>query len=358
MPEGRKVFVFSYCHGPGSGAERVLEHLLAARSAELKIHIAVVAPADSGVYELAAQLGYETVVWPAKGGTTFKEDVPAAIRAWPSLRRHRPRAIHAWHSRCFETTAWFARLLGVPFAGTMHDNPASVVLSRTRRALMRYGAQKMDTLVCVSRATQEAVENAGWNVNTTVIRNGLPDIEPPQTAQHRGPLRVGFLGCSEQWKGLDFVLDLQAALPADAFEWNLYGRITIGSSPRVRELPSQSNIRYHGAADPRLIYSSNDVILHPSVQFDPFPTVLLEAAKHGLPAVASRVGGSAEIVLDGETGFLFDAGDFSGAARALSDLSANPQLRINLCGNARARFVNEFQVDRMLDQYQDFWKSV
>lgn len=57
-----------------------------------------------------------------------------------------------------------------------------------------------------------------------------------------------------------------------------------------------------------------------------FSLTCLEASQLGLPVIAFRSGGPAEIVEDGVTGLLFDVGDVAGVSGALSRLLADPQL--------------------------------
>jgi glycosyltransferase involved in cell wall biosynthesis len=66
------------------------------------------------------------------------------------------------------------------------------------------------------------------------------------------------------------------------------------------------------------------------------PTVILEAQAVGLPVVASRVGGTPDLVRDGEDGLLVPEGDAAALRRALQRLRAEPGLRGRLAAGARA----------------------
>jgi glycosyltransferase involved in cell wall biosynthesis len=98
-----------------------------------------------------------------------------------------------------------------------------------------------------------------------------------------------------------------------------------------------------------------DVVIVPSRGFDSFPTVLLEAAQVGVAAVASKVGGVAEIVNDGETGWLFEPGDVNRAAEVLLHLLAHPELREAVGREARSRALRVFAARRMVSEYQDLY---
>ena len=60
------------------------------------------------------------------------------------------------------------------------------------------------------------------------------------------------------------------------------------------------------------------------------PNVVLEAQACALPVVATRVGGTPELVKDGATGLLVESGDAAGLAAALARLRADGPLRTTL----------------------------
>jgi glycosyltransferase involved in cell wall biosynthesis len=64
-------------------------------------------------------------------------------------------------------------------------------------------------------------------------------------------------------------------------------------------------------------YTASDLIVLPS-HYDGFPNVLIEAMALGRPLLASSVGGMADVLVDGETAFLFSPGDPHSCADALS----------------------------------------
>jgi glycosyltransferase involved in cell wall biosynthesis len=75
----------------------------------------------------------------------------------------------------------------------------------------------------------------------------------------------------------------------------------------------------------------------------------LEAMAAARPVVASRVGGLAEVVVDGETGALVPPGDAEALARALGRLAADPSLRARLGAAGHARVVARHTMARMAE---------
>jgi len=76
-------------------------------------------------------------------------------------------------------------------------------------------------------------------------------------------------------------------------------------------------------------YGLADVLVVPSVWYDNFPTVVLEAFSYGTPVVGSRIGGISEQVEDGYNGFLFMAGCEEDLGRIIR------KLRDDFCGSKK-----------------------
>jgi spore coat protein SA len=68
----------------------------------------------------------------------------------------------------------------------------------------------------------------------------------------------------------------------------------------------------------------------------------LEAMSSGTPVIASRIGGLAEVVVDGETGFLVEPGDVEALGDRLALLLADRRLAARLGANARDLVVERF----------------
>jgi glycosyltransferase involved in cell wall biosynthesis len=95
-------------------------------------------------------------------------------------------------------------------------------------------------------------------------------------------------------------------------------------------------VGYRG--DIQNVYHSSDIVVMPSRWDEPFGLVNIEAGASRRPIVAAAVGGIPEIVVHGETGFLFERGDAAGFATHLRKLVDDDQLRKRM-GEAGRRHV-------------------
>lgn len=89
-----------------------------------------------------------------------------------------------------------------------------------------------------------------------------------------------------------------------------------------------------------------------------FPRSILEAMRAGLPVVASDVGGVAEAVQPGKTGFLVPADDGQVLAARLELLIKDRQLRQALGSAGRRSYDENFHFELMFDHTMDVYKSI
>ena len=99
----------------------------------------------------------------------------------------------------------------------------------------------------------------------------------------------------------------------------------LGIADRVRFVGSVSDVRpYHAAADSFML----------ATLYDPQPNAVLEAMASGLPVVTTRKCGAAELLAEGESGFVRDALDVQGLAEALERLDPATARRLGEAARA------------------------
>jgi glycosyltransferase involved in cell wall biosynthesis len=91
---------------------------------------------------------------------------------------------------------------------------------------------------------------------------------------------------------------------------------------------------------------------------DSFGLVLAEAGYFGLPSVATKVGGSPEVLVDEETGLLADSDDVQGFCKQLERLMMDKALRAKLGAAARRRVQDKFSMERMAREFQQLYLTL
>ncbi len=352
-----RTIIFLGSTGHGSGAERVLEYLLAGAVAQRE-SFCLIAPPSSSVSSFARELGYPWIPWHSDHDG-LRQNTSAFLR----LLRHEGRTapgdlVHAWHTRHLEWALLLGRRWGLPTAGTIHDDPdpSHHQFGVIRKKIIRSAAARLDGLAVVSSAVARRCGELGWQRTPAILRNGLPDAppSPPQTGSH---LRLGFLATGLKWKGLRV---LEEALPLTddlPLQWNLFGsRHETGAE--LDALRRHPKVDYFGVVPLAEALARTDVLLHLSLNLDPYPTVLLEAARAGIPVIASSAGGAPEIVDDGSTGVLIPPGDSRALAAAIRLLASDSDARTAMGMAARRKFEAAFRVERMVADYLAFWNRL
>ncbi|HKB25587.1 MAG TPA: glycosyltransferase family 4 protein [Methylomirabilota bacterium] len=98
------------------------------------------------------------------------------------------------------------------------------------------------------------------------------------------------------------------------------------------------------------LYPLAEVVVVPSVIPDALSRVILEAMAAGRPVVATRVGGSPELVIDGKTGLLVERRAPVELARAIASLLRDEALRAALGAGARRHVTERFGADDSVDR--------
>jgi glycosyltransferase involved in cell wall biosynthesis len=171
---------------------------------------------------------------------------------------------------------------------------------------------------------------------------------------------VLFLGRMKVEKGIPELARAFAALAGryDHAHLLLVGPDEEGLWPAVEQTCAAYAVRLHTVDytfAPERYVAAADILALPSHR-EGFGSVVIEAAAAAVPAVASRIYGVSDAVVDGETGLLHEAGDAQDLARQLERLLTDADLRARLGVQARERVLRSFEQARMtqlLDQFYD-----
>jgi L-malate glycosyltransferase len=126
----------------------------------------------------------------------------------------------------------------------------------------------------------------------------------------------------------------------------------------VRELGLGGSVHILGMQPDFLdLLQQADAFLLPSSS-EAFGLAALEALSCAVPVVASRVGGVPEVVSDGETGFLCEAGDVPAMAAATLRLLTDAGLRRRMSAAARESVLRRWQREPTITRYEDYYRRL
>jgi glycosyltransferase involved in cell wall biosynthesis len=106
------------------------------------------------------------------------------------------------------------------------------------------------------------------------------------------------------------------------------------------------------------LYQQADIFLFTSLWAEPFGRVIVEAMASGVVVIGTRVGGAAEILLDGENSLAFTPDDPVSLAKQIKKLIESPELRMKLGQAGKESAVDKFDLQRMTSEIEEYFQSM
>lgn len=234
--------------------------------------------------------------------------------------------------------------------GSLGKSALLYVEALAQRRLGNY--EQVDRYIAPSRFMADAIAHRIPAERVALLYNGV-DVPDASDSDDGYMLYLGRLSAE---KGIETLLQAHAA---SAARWPL--RVA-GTGPLRDHLTArfpQAQFVGHLSGDALWqAVARAAIVVVPSECYENCPMSVLEAMAHGRPVVGSRMGGIPELVADGETGLLFDAGSVDGLGAALVRLMESPGLRRQLGRQARRRAEEQFSLDAHNRGLLDIYGSV
>jgi glycosyltransferase involved in cell wall biosynthesis len=277
------------------------------------------------------------------------------LRLAQVFRRERVDVVHTHDDRPLFYGAAAARLARVQ--RVLHTRHGQQARNTPRQVLLfRLAARLADRVACVSDDTAAlAVREGVAPGRVWTVPNGIDLTRFAYTGPAPGGPAVITARLSPE---KDFETLLRAA--AIAVRGKPSFRLEVAGDgacmPALKRLTAElglgGNVRFHGAVhDVAGLLGRAGLFVLSSVE-EGISVALLEAMARGLPVAATRVGGNAEVVRDGETGLLVPARDPEALARAMLRLLADPEEARRMGRAGRQRVEARFDVRRMVAAYE------
>lgn len=230
---------------------------------------------------------------------------------------------------------------------------------RLRRMFQRFLLARTDLILAVSRATADQLINDLGQPESKVVvaETGVPaDLLAISPRAATDEMRVLVMGSLSKEKDPETAVEVFA-------RWSKgrRGRLRfLGAGPLADVIASRRSIlgldgsvELIGAVDDvREDLAWADVLLLTS-RTEGLPGAVLEAGAAGIPAVGFDVGGVAEAIIDGVTGFVVPAADVAAATQALTRLSDDPDLRRRMGEAAREHVASRYMLSHAIDRYRE-----
>jgi glycosyltransferase involved in cell wall biosynthesis len=245
---------------------------------------------------------------------------------------------------------------GIPWRGVMRkcyrDSAAqSVVLVGViglHRMLGTY-REKVTRYIALNQFCREKFIAGGLPAEKIRVKPNFVDIPDQPATERQGGLFVGRLSPE---KGLDVLSNAVREASCDID--------VIGVGPGQSSLEDSEGIRMLGWLEQHDIHArmrSAAYLVMPSIWYENFPRTLVEAFACGLPVIGSRLGALAELIEDGRTGLLFDAGSATDLARKLAWAASHPEEMKSMGRNARMEYEAKYTPDQNYRQLMTIYND-
>lgn len=291
------------------------------------------------------------------------------------VRRRRPEIVHTY----FFWSIVYGRLLkwigDIPRLVENREDMGFNWSDRTYRVL-RVSRALPDRVICVADAVKRVVlrHERLPVARTHVIRNGVPQRAEHAEHAERASARAAF-GFDDHHVVVGMVANLPRAVKGGHRLLDAAGAI-IAQCPEVRFLlvgigaesaALAPELRARGLdgfvvgagyrRDVETCYAAMDISVLTSSS-EGLSITLLESMRSGLPIVATNVGGNAEVVRDGATGFLVPVDDGAAFVEQVVTLATDASLRRRMGDTGRARIAECFDIGAVARRYLELYEDV
>lgn len=299
---------------------------------------------------------------------------PAAGRLLErELRALGPDLVQTENLPGWSCAAWDAiRRAGLPHVQLLHDYqltcPAATRFRAGRNcdatcarcvpfaALPRRLSRRVRHVVANSQHTRDLHRRLGFfpaAESFDVIYGAVPAPEGRTVAAASSSgLRLGYLGRLHPTKGIGALIDAFRAAGRAGAVLRVAGSGDASDERELRRSAEGLAVEFLGPTPAAEFLRTIDVLVVPSLWHEPMGRVVVEAAAHGVPVIASRRGGIPELFDEGETGWGFDPDRPGQLVERIRHISLDDVRRMApACRRRAAAFAPEPILERWLELY-------
>ncbi len=347
--------------------------LLLVRALAERIPVRLVCLTPGPFYHDACDMNLPVVLLEQKK----RSDLSAASRLRALLEEFDASLLHCHGARANFLAAIIRRRIGIPMVTTVHsdyrrDFEDNLYKHIVYTALNSLSLRSFDYLLAVTEQFRTMLTARKFpSERILTVYNGLDfSLHPVADGERhrrawsipRGATVVGTVGRLAGVKRHDVFIGAAARLAPrhpDA-HFVIVGDGDEGENLRrqVRDLGLEDRFTFTGHIDDVDAALSLFDVNVLSSESESFPYALLEGARMAVPAVATPVGGVADLVTEGQTGVLVPVGDPEGLAAGIEKLLRHPELRRVLGDNLRDHARHNFSLEAMRDRHLEIYEKI
>ena len=288
---------------------------------------------------------------------TAKAGAVGRVAALLAGRARPPIVVHTFHGHVLR--GYFNRV------ATFGFRTLERLLAYATTRLIAVSPEVRDDLVRlhVAPASKFAVIRLGIELDQRVGGDAAGRTETRRVLGLPGdPFVVGWVGRMTAVKRTDLVVEVLRELVGRGVDARL---LLVGDGPDrdhleryAHELGVIKRCLFLGYQEEvGRFYDAIDALLLPSVN-EGTPVSVIEALAAERPAVATRVGGTPDVIRDGVDGFLVDSADPGELAERLAELARDPGRRAEMGAAGRSRVLERYAVDRLVDDVDALYREL
>ncbi len=287
----------------------------------------------------------------------FDRKSRAALRK--ELIRGQYHLIHTFNSRALSNGLHATK--GLPIKVIAYRGIVGNLSFLDPMSWQRYLNPRIDRIICVADAIRR------WFLEMQPAFLRMPATRP--VTIHKGhnlewytetpadlhaigiPVDAFTIACTAAYrprKGVEYLIAALELMPADIpAHLVLIGQMDAAKLTRLIERsPARERIHRTGYLSNAPAWSAAaDVFCLPSIKREGLPRAVIEAMAYAVPPVVTDSGGSPELIVEGESGFIVPIKDPASLARRFETLYRDPALRARMGAAARDRIATDFRTE-------------
>ncbi|MEM3154015.1 MAG: glycosyltransferase family 4 protein [Candidatus Woesearchaeota archaeon] len=352
-----KIVVFSSYFLPHKGGVENYVHNTGKRLVKRGHKVWVVTSRLKGMKAEETIDGMKVLRFPAIEPLPGRMAVPFAVNALEKIGR--PDVI-VTHTRFYPLSVaggMIAKSKGIPWLHVEHGtaqvsyaNPLVDIGAKAFDATAGRWILRNAVVAGVSGASCAFAKRLGAK-NCMVLYNGVDTRFFDGKKKKHKDIQIVYVGRLIREKGVQDLLKAVRGMPVNV--------VIIGKGPYESELKKLGG-RFVGEKDfagVKKILANSDILVNPSYG-EGMPTAVLEGGAMGLAVVATDVGGTDEIVIDGKNGFLVHPGNVRELRERIGVLLKDAKLREKFGKSLQKTVRSKFDWDKIADKFEKVLKSL